>query len=388
MDLRLFEGQRAHVDDPTELEIERRSTDLRRSVRLQKLLEVDLRMDHKKSLKDAAQEAVSAGRVRPECVDVAVGANSARHRKWVKSQRWRPKQIVIEQRTPVDPWSIAPDPWSVNAKQPRGLPLTVVPKDKAGTMPARPPGIWHIQQDNDAVEDQSDIIFGQILEHFSSSENASRREIKNTLPCGYCAMLLQRRRWVGDCPLCRGLRAPLDLQNVYLAQYDAEVQTAPTHVTQQDAEVQTAPTHVTQALPVPERVDIGIQSAVCAVQPRLTSGTQTTLMPIQPMMPPPPKLLQPYVCNIPRTKLRRSPDGTSVPIPAAMARSKISGNKLFLISILDRALEAQPLLWDDWSLYVRRHGCTTTDPLILPDTYLESYLSKLYGIVISPTEVF
>ena len=99
MDLRLFEGQRAHVDDPTELEIERRSTDLRRSVRLQKLLEVDLRMDHKKSLKDAAQEAVSAGRVRPECVDVAVGANSARHRKWVKSQRWRPKQIVIEQRT-------------------------------------------------------------------------------------------------------------------------------------------------------------------------------------------------------------------------------------------------------------------------------------------------
>jgi len=421
-----------------DVEMDKRTFQFRRSAALQRELEVTHKQKHSRRLKVAVDKAIECGLVPSSAATAVLQGNASRHKRWLTHSKWKKKNDDIESASgweSSDPWFQGPDPWATSAS---AVPppdhscddtvlldkLEIAPSRKdAASEPFRPIGICEQVPPPgvDILDDGSTTIRGRYIPNFHSE-------------CAYNFVLLACQ--VSDVPCAESLppqaaSQPLhvvyepddfvfDLQDCDItirfaskgtqcrpqSYGEAHVQTdviLPTRREVRNTSSQCEPT----VEPPPEdsykendiidkflsychdgarsRLDVSTQVMMTTTRP---VGTQTTMRPMQPMKPPPPKLLQPYVCNIPRTKLRRSPDGAFVPIPAAMVRSKISGNKLFLISILDRALEAQPLLWEDWCWFVRRHGCTTTNPLTVPDTYLESYLSKLYGIVISPTEVF
>ena len=389
-------------DPPSSAQLDARTLKFRRSAQLQRHLEVKLHLPHRRSLKNAAADALEKNLVGREAVSVALGGNAARHEKW-QSKTAIPKSISCERasvsepansRQGVDPWSVAPDPWSENAYEcaPAASCLEPLPLDAGDAVQV------HVgQRVLTRRELDMELQFNLLLMECKTPDYHR----PTPLPLRDVAPLRSSCLHVGCCTYDESeFVFDLDESDVQVRcvdkQSQCEVAVVATGREFRDAGSQcfALDEHLVidqflSRLDVTESVDIGIQTADCAVKPRLTSGTQTTLMPIQPMMPPPPKLLQPYVCNIPRTKLRRSPDGTSVPIPAALARRcGVSGNHRFLAAMLFRAFDTQPLLRDDWCWFVHMLGCTATDPYKVSVRHLETYLGKLYDIRISPTELF
>jgi len=422
-----------HLCDVSDAELGRRTFDFACSAELQRELELHFHQQHARNLNDAIALACESGIARPGAQGVVHRANAARHKKWALSDgRW----VAVRS--------------------------TALPRTR-GPYPLRPPGIWRAPDavafdfNPNAVAQQTDVVVGS---RAMPREALDQELVYNyvQLVCGAPEAPLPGLGIDPDShrPTKYG-HVEIDFDNTvftlspedidirfsnvstqteeYAATSEASSQTRVASLRPEDNDIRfsnvstqtkelaatsdaSSQTRVASLLPAQAEndiidkflsychdgarsrlVDIGIQTADCAVKPRLTSGTQTTLMPIQPMMPPPPKLLQPYVCNIPRTKLRRSPDGTSVPIPAALARSSIptpptrsscgiSGNKRFLVAILLRACDKQPLLWRDWRQFVLQCGSHTVDPLRVDDRHLETYLGRLYGLVVEPATWF
>jgi len=75
--------------DDIEAEAAHRISDVSQGVLLQKHLEVDLGMDHQRSLLSAARDACDGGFVGPAAVKDAYRANAARHKRWKRKLCWK-----------------------------------------------------------------------------------------------------------------------------------------------------------------------------------------------------------------------------------------------------------------------------------------------------------
>ena len=80
----------ADADGRAARDFDERIFHLARGVSLQQYLEVVLSLPHRRSLRDAALEAVHAGLVDSDVLEIALRASAARHKRWVRRARWKP----------------------------------------------------------------------------------------------------------------------------------------------------------------------------------------------------------------------------------------------------------------------------------------------------------
>ena len=110
--------------DRLDAELDARTLQFRRSAALQRSLEIEFSMPHRRSLLAAADEAVNAGVISPRATRVALAGNASRHRRWKRDLQqhapsatikhdpylWAHGSKVDDVHNPSDPWANANTP--------------------------------------------------------------------------------------------------------------------------------------------------------------------------------------------------------------------------------------------------------------------------------------